>query len=335
MRRAAFFLMWALLTWALPLPADAAPIGVLTIVDGEALVLRGTHKFAGAEGLALLADDIVHTGAKARLVRIEFADGGALDLGAATRVLLRPRFAEAHADRPRQLYVSQGWVKLTASPSQQLALSSPSLDLLGLTGAAVACVRMDASFAFIEAGQARLVEHLHGQPLRALALTDGRAYERHAGDRAAVISRPSTQMLESMPRAFADSLPLRAARYKNAEVAPAMLLDISYHDVAPWINAERALRPSFVQRFAARSREAGFRAALIADLRSHPEWGRVLFADKTPAKKKAQAVASAISAPPPVATRNADTSMTTVAATQLAASADTTRPLRPWEERER
>ena len=68
--RCAWFLAAVLLL--LPGLGAAAPsIGMFTIVEGDAVVIRGTQKFAAAEGLPVQADDIVHSGAATRLARIE------------------------------------------------------------------------------------------------------------------------------------------------------------------------------------------------------------------------------------------------------------------------
>src|SRR5688500_12480666 len=73
----------------------AASIGMFTIVDGDALVMRGALKFAASEGLPVFADDIVHTGEATRIARIELGAGGALDAGPNTKIWLRPRLPES------------------------------------------------------------------------------------------------------------------------------------------------------------------------------------------------------------------------------------------------
>jgi hypothetical protein len=55
---------------------------------------------------------------------------------------------------------------------------------------------------------------------------------------------------------------------------------VAYAEVATWIDGEPAVRGMAVQRFAARARDRAFRAALLAGLRSHPEWDRTLFPEK-------------------------------------------------------
>ena len=296
-------LMLAASLAALPAPGEAAPpIGMLTIVEGEVAVIRHAVKFAAAEGLRLQADDIIHTGDNARLARVEFAEGGALDLGPATRLVLRPRFAEPHLWRPSHLYVSQGWVKLTAGPAGKIGLSSPRFDLTNLAGVALARVGENDSFLFIESGTAMLIERAGGWLPRLRALKEGEAFDRRGGDTGSVISRPAPDMLKSIPRPFVDSLPPRAQRFQDVQVEPKWPTEISYADVSGWINAEPSLRPAFVQRWAGKARDPRFRAGLVADLRSHPEWGRVLFPNKTLARRKAP---TAVAAAPPAAVGSA------------------------------
>jgi hypothetical protein len=135
-----------------------------------------------------------------------------------------------------------------------------------------------------------------------------------------------------MPRAFADTLPLRAKRFQDSPVAPASPVDIGYEDVALWINAEKSLRPAFVQRWTAKARDARFRSALIADLRNHPEWDRVLFPEKyLPKPKPPATVAASASAPPPPAP-----AAPVVTPLPEPRPVDPDRdPLRPWEVRRR
>ena len=280
-----------LLALALPTLGAAAPLaGVLTVVEGDAVVIRDAVRFPAAEGLRLQTDDIVHTGAKARHVRLEFAEGGALDLGPATRVLLRPRFVLPRTERPAHLYLLQGWAKLTAGPAGKIGLASPRLDLTEVAAAAVVRVGEGGTFLFVEAGTARLTEHLDSLPARTRSMSEGEAYERRGAvpgnEMGAVISRAAPDILKGMPRPFADTLPMRAHKFKDMQLTPAAPQDIAYDDVAGWLHAEWSLRPAFVQRWAAKARDTQFRSALVANLRAHPEWSRVLFPEKIAAKPR-------------------------------------------------
>ncbi len=322
MMRLKAFVMLAL---SLPALCAAAPaIGVFTIVEGDAIVIRDSQRFPVAEGLQLQADDIVHTGDNTQFVRMELAQGGAVDLGAATRLLLKPRFTPA-GDRPTQIYLAQGWLKLTAAAAHKVNVASARMDITEIAGVGVARVTEELSFLFVESGSAKLVERgPQGRPYQ-LA---GEAYERRGNEPGTVLSRPSADLLKAMPRAFADTLPLRAKRFQDAAVAPSGAAEISYEDVAMWINAERSLRPAFVQRWTGKARDPKFRSSLIAELRHHPEWDRVLFPEKYLPKPKPPVTAAA-SAPAP-----STPAVPTVSSVPEPRPVDPDRdPLRPWEVR--
>ena len=330
------WLLGSLPAWSIAAP----PIGVFTIVDGETAVIRDSVRFAAAEGLRVQPDDIVHTGERANVTRIEFAEGGALDLGPATRLLLRPRWSEPRSERPSRIYVSQGWIKLTVTPADRIGLATPRLDLAEVAGTTVALIQPEAAFVFVESGSAKLVERADGHPPRRHALAVGQAYDRRGAEAGTAGARPPADRIKGLPRSFTDTLPRRAAVFRDAQVAPQAPTAIAYEDVAPWINAERPLRPAFVQRWSAKARDARFRAALIADLRLHPEWDRVLYPEKYIVKKEpdppmptpivtrveplpaAAAPEAPAAAPPPVAD-----------AAAAPAEDPTRKPLRPWETR--
>jgi len=321
---------FVMLALSLPALCAAAPaLGVFTIVEGEAVVIRDSARFAVAEGLQFQADDIVHTGDNAQIVRMELAQGAVVDLGPGTRLLLKPRFAPP-GDRPTQAYLLQGWVKLTAAAAHKMGFSSPRMDVTELAGVAVARASEDLTFLFVESGTAKLVER-GGQP-RAHQLAGGAAYERRGAEEGAVMSRPAADVVKTMPRAFADTLPLRARRFQDTQVVPTSPVEVGYDDVAAWINTERALRPAFVQRWTAKARDPRFRSALIADLRNHPEWDRVLFPEKYLPKPKPPAAVAAASAAAPSTAPAAPPVTSLPESKPLDPDRD---PLRPWEVRRR
>jgi hypothetical protein len=281
----------------LPRPAAAAEpalLGTLTLLDGDALVIREALKFPAPEGLRLQSHDIVHTAAGTRLARMEFSDGTVLDLGPGTRLLLRaqhggslagPPAAGARAGRQRveQIYLSQGWVKLAtpkAGPSALLGFAAPLLDLQRLAGTAVVQAAPDGALLFVETGSADVLAPRGSKTARSHKLAAGQAFSARAGE-AAVQARPPAALAKGMPRAFADSLPARAARFTGVEVKLPPATDISYDDVAGWINSsERGLRTVFRERWAARAEDPAFRARLVAEIDAHPEWDRLLFPHK-------------------------------------------------------
>lgn len=275
----------------LPLAARAAPVGLVTIVDGgEVAVLRDTQRFAAAEGLRLNADDIVRTGPATKLARLELSDGSTLDLGASTELLLRP--GPALGRRATLLYLLRGWLKVGAGEAAG-AIATPQAELSGIAGNVVLRVAPQSLLVFAEGGSVEVGHHLLGE---------GDAWVQRAGEAGTALRRPPAGLMEGLPRGFVDSLPRRSARFEKAPVEPGHGEDIGYAEVAAWLNAEAPLRSAFVPRFAARARDREFRAGLVADLRAHPEWDRTLFPEKYRPKPVAAAkhAAQAASAPPAV-----------------------------------
>lgn len=279
----------ALLIALAMLPAHGAEptLGVITITEGELVVLRETREFAAAEGLRLRADDIVRSRESTRLARIELDDGTVLDLGPATELLLQPRAFSAASERGLSLYLLQGWLKLgsaSGKAASNVVLAMPQLGLARIGGSVVVRATPQASLVFVETGRADVFERDEGRPADPHSLKDGDAFAARAAQPGARLRRPPADLIEGLPRAFADSLPRRAALWQGRAVEAGAGSEPVYASVAPWINAEALLRPSFVQRFGPLARERSFRASLVADLRAHLEWTRVLFPEKPKAK---------------------------------------------------
>ena len=288
-QRMVFQRLVAVLGLALPLCVAAAPApgaAMVTIVDGDAAVLRDTGRFAAAEGLRLRADDIVTTGSAARLVRIELDDGKTLDLGPSTQLMLLPRPLARDGGGPTA-YVLQGWVKLTvpAKASTPAALATPRLDVVRVAGTLIASVAADPLWVFAESGSVELQRRRDGKTTLLQPLQDGDSYVLPASGPGSVSRMPPVELRGQVPRAFLDTLPRRAERFAGRNVEPARPAEVSYAEIAPWVNAEAALRPAFVQRLTPRARDNGFRGALVAEMKLHPEWQPVLFPPPPPPKK--------------------------------------------------
>ncbi|HMC14949.1 MAG TPA: hypothetical protein VKI18_04915 [Albitalea sp.] len=259
----------------------AAPLAVVTILDGDApLLVRDASKLSVAEGVRLSADDIVESGDKTRLLRIEFNDGTILDLGPRTRLLLAPRMSGGK--RPAKAYLMQGFAKLTAAKAAPAAatLASPALDISGLSRDVVLLVLPDESYVFAESGEVSIAERAGGKEIASHKLKSGDFYARSGDNKSAVTARPTQAFIQRLPRPFLDTLPSRAELYKTRQVEPKPLGAIAYADVQPWIDAEAALRPGFVTRWRAQARNPEFRKGLVAQIAAHPEWDRTLFPEK-------------------------------------------------------
>ncbi|RYF83857.1 MAG: hypothetical protein EOO29_01790 [Comamonadaceae bacterium] len=280
---AALWLALATAALASPLPA------LVSILDGDAVLLRDSGRFALAEGVRLGSGDLIETDAKARLLRLEFADGSLVDLGPGTRVLVAPRLGTRATAAAPQLYVLQGWFKLStpATSGQAPALPplvfTPAQALTLPSGQQVVSVEAAGVQAFCEAGGVTLQSRA-AKAATSVKLKAGEYFAQSpqagATDKAVVTPRPPSAFIQAVPRSFLDPLPLRAALFKGRDVVPKRLADLAYDDVSDWLSAEPALRSYFVGQWRALARRPDFRAALAARMRSHPEWDRIVFPEK-------------------------------------------------------
>lgn len=271
------------LAGALAVHAAQAP-ALVSILDGEAMLLRESGRFAIAEGLRLDSGDIVETGAQARLLRLEFGDGTIVDLGPATRALVAPRLAgKGAAAQAPHLYVLQGWFKLITPTGEKGASAAtvltPTHALSEASGQQVVSSEPAGLQLFCEAGAASLQERIARAPAP-IRLKAGEYFSRLGSDKAAVKPRPVPTFIQAVPRSFLDPLPSRAALFKDRDVPAKRMADLGYDDVAAWLSAEAALRSHFAARWRALARRPDFRAGLIAHMRGHPEWDRIVFPEK-------------------------------------------------------
>lgn len=269
-------------------------IGIVTIVEGEVFVTRESTRFALAEGVRIVADDIVESAAQAKLARIEFSDGIILDIGPGTRILMTPKFpGERAGSRAARLYVLQGWAKITAPKAAAAAtFASEPFDLTGIARDAVLNVEPASSAVFAESGELMLVERSKGKAAAPVKLKSGEFVARAGEAKAVLAQRPAADFIARVPRAFLDTLPTRAALFTTREVAPKRPAAVTYADVQAWVDAEAALRPLFVLRWKALAQTPDFRKGLVAGLRAHPEWDRTLFPEKYLPKPAASAASA-------------------------------------------
>lgn len=276
------------------LAAAAEPGALVTILEGEARIVDGRGATAAAEGLRIEGSVLVDTPAGARLLRLEWAPGRALDLGPDTRVMLLPPALGSAEVKAPAFYLLRGWVKFTAPAGASApGFSMPGVDVAPFTGTLVAHVSATDQWIFTESGSARVVERRKGAT--PLALKGSETWQRAGSDAGTVQPRPTSEQLRLVPRAFRDTLPMRAAALAGRNAAPRALPFPAYTDLRDWLLAEPPLRRELPRRFAAWAREPSFRSAVDAQLAQHPEWTLVLHPDraKPPPARPANAAPAA------------------------------------------
>jgi hypothetical protein len=265
------FLLALLATCALA-SAAAPRMPLVTMLDGDATLLRDGARFALAEGVRLQAGDLLVTGAQTRLLRVEFPGGPGMAFGPDSRAMLTPNLGD---DSLRAgVYLLSGWVKLAAPAGVTGAIRSPVADTDTTGGTLILAVRGDAGQAFAESGPSRV--QARAPDIAAQVLKSGEMLTLPAGGARPVLAKgASPAFVQALPRAFMDSLPSRAAAFP-VDVAPHRLGDMSYADAQPWIDAEAPLRQAFAARWRRLAADPQFRSGLVAGLKTHPEWTPIL-----------------------------------------------------------
>ena len=124
------------------------------------------------------------------------------------------------------------------------------------------------------------------------------AFGRTGSGKSAMSARPPADFVSQLPRSFLDTLPSRAAMFKDRDVTPKPLADISYAEAQAWLATEPALRRPAMPRWRPLTRNPAFRTALVANMAAHPEWDRVLFPEKYLPKPNPGATPGSAATPP-------------------------------------
>lgn len=296
---------WAFAVIACLLAAAAAAAGqiaTVTLMEGPATLVRGTMRYALAEGVKLQPGDIIEVSDKG-LTQIEFADGVAFALSPGTRMLSvsAPRGKSAAGD----YYVTQGALKVSrVKQGATFRFVTPVFTLQLAEGSTVLLLGSGEGSVFVESGEARVIEPpAKGAAPAPLRLKGGEYYTRKAEQKGAVAPRPSAAFIGALPKVFLDPLPSRMARYKEREVQPKPVEVVSYAQVETWLKAPPDIRRPLLTRFRSRASDPAFRAGLVANLKFHPEWDPILFPEKYKPKPKpkepADAAGAARNAPAP------------------------------------
>jgi FecR-like protein len=255
-------------------------VGILTVAEGSAQLVRGSTTYAAGQGVALQNGDMLAPDPKGQ-AQIEFEDGAILNLSRGTRVLL---LSPQHAGGEPGVALQPGWAKFTrakAAKGKPFRYITPlaRLDSAGATG--VLRIGQDSTEVFIESGAARLVElSKAGSPAGGRDVRGGEFVVRGTGQAMSASPRPSAEFIKAMPGYFRDDLPVFLPRARNRNVEPTREHEATYAEVEPWLKASTPIRKPLLERFHSRAKDPQFRSKLIENLAAHPEWDRILFPEK-------------------------------------------------------
>ncbi len=268
-------------------PAAAAAVesvGTVTLLEGNASLLRGPSRYTLAEGVRLEPGDILELGDKA-LSQIEFTDGTVIDLAPQSRFLvLAYPGTTARVPGGGELFLLQGWMKVATSRQPRRIIgrySSPLVELSPVDATAVMQVSDSEAWVFMESGEARVAQVSSsgkvGDPIR---IKGSQFFSCKQEQRGAVAPRPSQAFLAALPRSFMDTLPSRLAKFKERNVAPKRAGDFTYAEVRDWVNSVPAVRRAMVSHWQSKLGDPAFRSAIAAGLKDHPEWDRLINPEK-------------------------------------------------------
>ena len=265
------WLKWMPLTLTLlSVAASAATeIGVITLVEGGARLLRGATWFKVVPGTRVEEGDILEAPERGQ-AQVEFAVGPIADLVGSGQVYI---VAASAKTAPTTLQMPNGWLKVVATPPG-LRLRTLPFDLVLVDAVLVVRANGPAVDFFVEAGSASLIEPTsRGADGTARSVKAGQYGSKSASGAIVTLAGAPKAFTDALPKHFVDALPVLAATLK---AKPTLVIDheITYAEAEPWlVGRDRAV---FERRFTSRLRDPAFRSAVAPNVARYPVWDRML-----------------------------------------------------------
>jgi hypothetical protein len=248
-----------------------ADIGVVTIVDGGARVLRGPTWYKLVEGARVQDGDLIDASDRAQ-VQVELSSGPVVNFAGPAGVLAVSAGTREGKPTPAEMYLPRGWLKLAVRQgSAPLRVRTPAGVFAASDAVAVVHGDADAIEIFVETGSGKLYESGKGAG-------DGTAHDVKSGDFAlraadrpfATAAAAPQKFIAAMPRHFRDPLPARAAQYQVTRIQLVADRPITYAEAEPWLTSP--YRRVFIRRLQPRLADPEFRTAAMAKSQAYPEW---------------------------------------------------------------
>ncbi len=273
--------------WSALVAADslAAGVGIFTIVDGDARVLRAVTWYKLVPGARIEAGDLI-SGAGKATVQVEFVPGSTLSLSGPVELFAAKPFSSDKPPGTQEFALGHGWMKFVAKTADSSARVRTSLAAIDMAEAIVVMhAEPNATEAFVESGTARMATtdaNKDGPPQDANA---GQYWARSGRQPPRTDNRAPPPFVAAMPRDMVDALPNLAGRFPKAPATLAPQGEITFAEAEPWLAGP--YRKTFLKRFEPRLREREFRSAVESRIASFPEWDRLLHPEKYAPKESA------------------------------------------------
>ena len=264
----------------LALSAFAADVGVVTIAEGSARVLRGTVWYMLAPGAPFQEGDVIDAGERTQ-VQLELASGGTLNVvGPGALFAASIPIRNDKQDAPMEFALDKGWLKVVSTGAgMRIRTSSATVSLADAT----IVTRQDGKLfeLFVESGSARIADTTRtGRDGAVHDAKSGEYWSREA-DKPFVTERHApAKFVSAMPRHLMDRLATLAAKFKGKRPTLSVDREITLAEADPWLTGP--YRRAFARRLSGRLADPTFRKAVEANSAAYPDFDRVLHPEKYP-----------------------------------------------------
>ncbi|TMH69943.1 MAG: hypothetical protein E6H48_00360 [Betaproteobacteria bacterium] len=272
------FGFWLLI---LALPAFAADVGVVTIAEGSARVLRGTVWYMLAAGAPFQEGDLIDAGERTQ-VQVELASGGTLNVvGPAALFAVSIPLRNDKQEAPMEFALDKGWLKLVSPAGAGMRVRTPSA-MVAVADATIVTRQEGKLFElFVESGSARVAETTRaGRDGAVHDAKSGDYWSREADKPFVTEKRAPAKFVAAMPRHLIDRLANLAARFKGKRTPLAVDREITLAEADPWLTGP--YRRAFARRLGGRLADPAFRKAVEANIAAYPDFDRILHPEKFP-----------------------------------------------------
>ena len=265
----------------LALPAFTAEVGVVTIAEGPARVLRGTVWYMLAAGAPFQEGDVLDAGDRTQ-VQVELASGGTLNVvGPAALFAVSIPIRNDKQDAPMEFALDKGWLKLVSPAGAGMRIRAPSATVTAADATIV--TRQDGKMfeLFVESGSARIADTTRTGRDGAVHDAKSGEYWSREGDKPFVTERRApAKFVAAMPRHLLDRLATLAAKFKGKRTPLSVDREITLAEADPWLTGP--YRRAFARRLSGRLADPTFRKAVEANSAAYPDFDRILHPEKYP-----------------------------------------------------
>src|SRR5437762_8703210 len=191
----------------LALPAFTAEVGVVTIAEGSARVLRGTVWYMLAAGAPFQEGDLIDAGERTQ-VQVELASGGTLNVvGPAALFAVSIPICNDKQEAPMEFALDKGWLKLVSPAGAGMRIRTPSA-MVAVADATIVTRQEGKLFElFVESGSARVAETTRaGRDGAVHDAKSGDYWSREADKPLVTEKRAPAKFAAAMPRPLIDRL---------------------------------------------------------------------------------------------------------------------------------